>query len=91
MTDLRPSFPLACLDVRKATFLPEGYLLLVLNGTASPTARPIFSWKESTCETVVDNQGWWGSHEWSQLPQLYDEMSPWLACIPVYRDTHHLM
>ena len=76
MSDIRASFPLPCLDVRRVSYMPEAYLQLVLNGTRYPCARPIFSWGEKVCNAIVDDQGWWGAHEWSQLPQLYDPSSP---------------
>ena len=89
MSDTPTSFPLPCLDIRRASYMSEPYFLLVLSGTRSSGARPIFSFGESVSNVVVDDQGWWGIHEWSQLPQLYDPSSPWLACIPIYKDPHH--
>lgn len=66
-----------------------GFYVLVLKGDSSPPARPLFSWDQELCEVEVDDQGIWGVHEWSLLPQLYDPSSPWLACIPLYHDNEH--
>lgn len=89
MANMLSSFPIACLDIREVSYLPNSHYLVVLQGNCVPPERPIFAEKEIST-VVVGEQGWWGAYEWSLLPQLYDPMSPWLACIPIYRDAHHV-
>lgn len=90
MTDLRPTFPLQCLDIRQAPYMAEPCFVAVLNGSSSPSQQPTFSLGNDCPDVVVDEQGRWGSHEWSTLPQLYDPASPWLSFIPIYRDSGHI-
>lgn len=89
MPNTLPSFPIPCLDIRHASYLRNSHYLVVLQGNWTAPERPIFASTE-TSSVVVGEQGWWGSYEWSLLPQLYDPMSPWLACIPIYLDAHHV-
>ncbi|VDC00373.1 unnamed protein product [Peniophora sp. CBMAI 1063] len=83
-------FPLECRDIRRVPYLPDPHYLLVLEGQSSPPERPLFSWEKTICNAQVDYQGWWGPHEWSLLPQLYDCNSPWLAFLPIHHDRHHI-
>lgn len=89
MSNVLPSFPLACLDVRESQ-KAKTHWVLVLQGGESPPELPVFSHGENIAEVVVDEQGRWGSFEWSSFPQKYDPRSPWLSFIPIYRDNHHI-
>lgn len=89
MSNLRPSFPLQCLDIRNASYTADPHYLLVLKGSFSPLQGPLFSQGEAITSATVDVQGLWGSHEWSLLPQKLDPSCPWLAFIPIYHDSHH--
>ncbi|KZV61101.1 hypothetical protein PENSPDRAFT_671229 [Peniophora sp. CONT] len=85
-----PVFPLPCHDIRRVSYLVDPHYVLVLQGSSSPANRPLFSQGEILSDAVVDDQGRWGVHEWSSLPQLYDPSSPWLPLIPIYHDAHHI-
>lgn len=80
-------FPLPYFDVRD-TYLSTHWTL-VLKGNSSPPVIPIFARTENISGAVVDEQGRWGDHEWSLLPQKYDPQSPWLSHIPIHVDNHH--